>query len=110
MKVWAIVVIVLLLGACQTRGGFEQRLAAWKGRPVSEWVAKYGGPNWIRAAPNGEKLYAWQFSEGQRKDGPVTKPVGRPRPHSACTVTLAVADGLIRDATFEGDACLASAP
>ena len=115
--------VLLLVAACQTRGGFEQQLASWKGRPIKEWVAEHGGPNWIKDGPAGEKLYTWQFGEARnmRVEGPGGRGGGlqgspsmsalsSDKRYSVCTVTLIVDQELIKDSSFEGDACVAAAP
>ena len=116
---------VLMLGlvACQTRGGFEQQLASWKGRPIKDWVAEHGGPNWIKDGAGGEKLYSWQFGEARRtrvegsagrggglQGVPSMGALSSEKTYSVCTVTLVVDNELIKDSSFEGDACVAASP
>jgi len=111
-----LIALLIPLDACQTRGGFEKQLAAWNGRPVKEWVAERGGPNWIKDAPDGAKLYAWQFGEARTARAGGTSMAGVPgmsaseRTYSVCTVTLVVRNEVIIDSRFEGDACVGSAP
>ena len=94
--------LLLLVAACQTRGGFEQQLASWKGRPIKEWVAEHGGPNWIKDGPGGRG--------GGLQGAPSMSALSSDKRYSVCTVTLIVDQELIKDSSFEGDACVAAVP
>ncbi len=113
---WALGALVVALNACQTQAGFEKQLAVWNGRPIKDWVAERGGPNWISDAPGGDKLYTWQFGEARYARVGGASLAGVPgvgateRSYSVCTVTLVVHNDVIKGSRFEGDACVGSAP
>ncbi len=113
---WTLGLLLVALNACQTQAGFEKQLASWNGRPIKDWVAERGGPNWISDAPDGKKLYTWQFGEVRYARAGGASLAGVPgvgateRSYSVCTVTLVVDNDLIKGSRFEGDACVGSAP
>ena len=108
--------LLVALNACQTQEGFKKQLAVWNGRPIKDWVAEHGGPNWIGDAPGGDKLYTWQFGEVRYARVGGASLAGVPgvgaseRRYSVCTVTLVVEHDVIKGSRFEGDECVGSAP
>jgi len=115
-----VAVLAVLLAGCQTRAGFEQRLARWNGQPIAEVVKAWGGPNHVGEAPAGEKLYTWEFGRERRAvlDAPRrgTTPASgygsRMQPAEVstdwCTVTFVVEDSRVRASRFSGNGCVAA--
>ncbi|MDT8332928.1 hypothetical protein RQ831_17880 [Roseomonas gilardii] len=104
---------VLLLGACATRQGFEQRMNAYVGRPEADLVASLGVP--VRTFEAGNRRFL-QY-ERRRVTADATPGWGWGGGWGGgtsvqtwdCSVTFEIAAGRVEAFTSRGNDCVAAA-
>lgn len=103
MKIFGRCFLLLILTACLTRGGFEDRIKTWVGHPAAELFTDWGPPTETFDLPDGRKMYTWANSRGAQ--GTV---VGSTvyATQIGCRITFTVGtSGLVEAWRYEGNNC-----
>lgn len=103
MRTSALVLVLLMAGACATTGKYEQKLNSWVGADVNRLVQAWGPPADTYRMPDGRALYTWYFDGGA-----VAMPIGNMAyaVQRYCKTTFTVSkQGIVQTWRWEGNAC-----